>query len=72
MNKMSTIQLTANVAYAGYSNAGSLDFDVIIGLSCTTTTLNALTVNAMTYTLFETSDTQDLTDPTDTVSVLKA
>ena len=54
---MSTIQLTADVAYAGYANAGSLDFDVIIDISCISTTFNAFTVNAMTYTIFETSDT---------------
>ena len=72
INLMSTIQLTADVNYAGYAAAGSLDFDVIIDITCPSTTLNTLTVSAMTYTIFETSDTQTLTDPTDTVSVLKS
>lgn len=64
--------MTADVQYLGYSIAGSLDFDVVIDISCTSTTFNTFTVNAMTFTLFETSDSQTLTDPTDTVSTLKA
>ena len=50
---MSTIQLTAHVAYLDYAIGGELDFDVIIDISCDSTTLNALTVNDMTFTLFE-------------------
>lgn len=67
----SPIELTAHVAYNGYAIAGTLDFDVNLDISCDSTTLAALTVNNMSFDIFETPDTQVLSDPTDTVSALK-
>ena len=50
--------LTVYVAYAGgYSNAGSLDFKVIVDISCTSAVFDTFTVSAMTYSVFGTSAT---------------
>ena len=46
------------VAYAGgYSNAGSLDFKVIVDISCTSAVFDSFTVSDMTYSVFGTSAT---------------
>lgn len=66
----SPFDLTVNVAYAGYSSAGSLDFQVTLDIDCSLTTFEALTISTMTYTLFEASETQILPDLMDTVSQL--
>ena len=52
----SPYQLTADVAYLGYSIAGSLDFDVNLEITCDLSSLDALTINPMTFTIFESSD----------------
>ena len=50
--------LTVYVAYAGgYSNAGSLDFKVIVDISCTSAVFDSFTVSDMTYSVFGTSAT---------------
>ena len=61
-----------DVSYAGYSVAGTLDFDVQLEVVCDSTTLSALTINDMTFTIFESSDTQVLPSLSDTVSDLKS
>lgn len=45
------------VAYAGYSNAGSLDFKVIVDISCTSAVFDTFKVSDMTYSVFGTSAT---------------
>ena len=60
------------MAYLGYSIAGSLDFDVNLEITCDLTSLDALTINPMTFTIFESSDIQILPYLTDSVGVLKA
>ena len=59
INKYSnpSIDLTAHVAYDGYSDAGSLDFKVILDIDCSLTTFSTLTVSDMTFTLLGASDT---------------
>ena len=48
--------MTAKVAYNGYAIAGTLDFEVHLDIHCDSTTLAALTVNDMTFDIFETPD----------------
>ena len=47
--------LTVYVAYAGYSNAGSLDFKVIVNISCTSAVFDTFSVNNMGHLLFGSS-----------------
>ena len=53
----SPYELTAHVAYAGYEIAGSLDFKVIVDISCTSAVFDIFTVSDMTYSVFGTSAT---------------
>ena len=61
--------LTAKVAYSGgYQNAGSLDFQVNIGISCTSAVFDTLTVADMTHSVFGISVTQTLFSVKDSIS----
>ena len=61
--------LTAKVAYAGgYAIAGSLDFQVNIGISCTSADFDDFTINDMTHSVFGVSSTQTLPAVKDSVS----
>jgi len=57
------------VAYAGgYAIAGSLDFKVNIGISCTSAVFEGFTLNSMTHSVFGASSTQTLPAVKDSVS----
>ena len=59
------------MAITGYPDAGTLNFEVEIVLDCSSTTLSALTISNMSYSILEASyDTQTLPNLTDTVSDL--
>ena len=60
---------TAKVAYSGgYVIAGSLDFQVNIGISCTSAVFDAFTIADMTHSVFGVSSTQTLSAVKDSVS----
>ena len=58
------------MAYSGYADAGSLDFDVNLDIDCSSSSFEALSISDMSYHLLESSVTQVLPDLTDTVSGL--
>ena len=65
----SPYELTAHVAYdGGYAIAGTLDFDVVIDISCDSTAFDPFTVSDMTYSVFGTAGTQVLAIVQDSVS----
>ena len=57
------------MAYSGgYAIAGSLDFQVNIGISCTSAVFDAFTIADMTHSVFGVSSTQTLSAVKDSVS----
>ena len=52
--------MTANVKYSGYSNAGSLNFDVIIDIHCTSAVFDPFSVADMYHSALGTPATQTL------------
>ena len=61
--------MTAHVAYAGgYSIAGTLDFELNLEISCTSTTFETLIISDMAMLVLGASDTQVIPALTDTVS----
>ena len=48
---------TTCLTHRGSDSGTSFDFQLDVDISCISTTFNTFTVNAMTYTIFETSDT---------------
>lgn len=55
----SPFQLTAHVAYntVGYAIAGTLDFDIVLDIDCSSATFDTLTLSDMTMPVLGTSDT---------------
>ena len=53
----SPYDLTLHVAYEGYPIADSLDFRVIVDISCTSATFDDVTLSDMTFSVLGTPDT---------------
>lgn len=65
----SPYELTAHVAYdGGYAIAGTLDFEVVVDISCTSAVFDTFTVADMSHPVFGAADTQTLVAVQDSVS----